>query len=394
MSDDRDYGIDISSWNAVSNWPAVRGNNISFASIKTTQGDYYTNPSARGQTDGARGAGVAPGAYHFADPNVSVDRNVGHFIDTSKPLGLFEQGSFLPMLDVEDSPRDNIYWNAYNANTFIPQWIRQFRDRSGVAPVAIYASLSVWTGILREDEWADDQVYLWIALYNGDPGNTHGYHHRRAALHQHTNQGNVPGVNGYVDRNVTINGFRTQNLTIGNVAPPAPGPGPAPQPSPGGWVDYRIVPGDTLSGIAAARGTTVDELVRVNSIRDRNLIYVGQVIRVPAGSGGGSTEHYRIQPGDTLSAIAAKFGTTVEAIAAANGIPDPNKIYAGQWIDIPRGGGGGRAETPPHARVYTVQPAEYLGLIAGKLGVTVDHLVRMNNIQNPNLIFPGQQLRY
>lgn len=388
-----DYGIDVSGWNEVGNWHAVRSNNISFASIKTTQGDYYTSPAAAGQFAGARAAGVAAGAYHFADSGVPIDRQIGHFVNKSRALGAFDQGALAPMLDLEDSPGDGIRWNAGSANAFVAGFIHRLRNATGVGQVLVYASLSVWQSMLRPDEWADDRVFLWIALYNGDPGNVRGYNHRRAALHQHTQEGNVPGVSGYVDRNVTLGSFSTASMVIGNVAPPAPGPAPRPEPTPGGWVDYMIKAGDTLSGIAGARGIGVDELARINSIGNPNLIYAGQVIRVPGGGAAApSTGHYRVQPGDTLAAIAQRFGTTVQALAAANGISNPDLIFAGQWLDVPAAGGG--APTPGPDRTYTVKPGDSLSAIAQRLGTTVGHLVSVNGIANADLIFPGQVLRY
>jgi len=389
-----DYGIDVSRWNDVQNWRSVRANGISFASVKISQGDYLTSPTASAQVSSARDAGIAVGGYHFADSNVTVAANVKRFVDEGRKRSVFDKGSFLPMLDMENSANANITWSTTTANRFIKDFIRQLRDATGVAPVAVYASASVWKGILRPDEWVDDQVFLWVALYNGDPGNLGGYSHRRAALHQHTQTGNVPGVAGHVDRNVTLGSFAVGSLTIGNVTPPAPGPAPQPQPTPGGWVDYRVRSGDTLSGIAAARGTTVDELARVNSISNPNLLYVGQIIRVPAGSGGGgapTTGHYRVEPGDTLSEIAARFGTTVAAIVKANNLANANVIYAGQWLDIPR---GGSTPTPAPSRTYTVKSGDTLSGIAQKLGTTVGNLTALNGITNPNRIYPGQTLRY
>lgn len=330
-----DYGIDVSKWTTVRDWAAVRGNDIVFSSVKTTQGDYYVSSTAADQVNGSRGAGIVTGGYHFADPNVPVAGNLAQFVSQSRPLGLFEQGAFLPMLDIEDSPTDHIKWTADLANQFVASYIAGLRGDTGIEPVAVYANLGFWRDVLRPDEWADDGVFLWLALYNGDPGNTGGYTHRRLAIHQHTSQGNVPGVDGFADRNVTVGGFTVQALTIGTVAPP-PGPPtpPTPTPSPGGWVDYTVQAGDTLSAIAAAHGTTVAVLAEVNHIPDPNRIYAGQVIRVPAGPAP-TTRHYRVQPGDTLTSIAKRFGTTVAAIVAANHIPDPNRIYPGQWLDIP-----------------------------------------------------------
>lgn len=249
-----DYGIDVSRWNDVGNWAAVRGNNITFASIKLTQGDYYTSPAAAAQVSGARAAGVAAGGYHFGDNNVPVARQVAHFVNLARQRGVLDRGAFAPMLDIEDSPNDNIRWNAGTANAFIASFIHQLRDATGVAPVSVYASLSVWQNVLRPNDWADDNVFLWVAVYNGDPGNIGGYSHPRAALHQHTSKGNVPGVNGNVDRNVTLGKFTAGSMTIGNATPPQPGPAPQPQPTPGGWVDYQVRSGDTLSAIATARG--------------------------------------------------------------------------------------------------------------------------------------------
>lgn len=385
------YGIDISSHNDIDDWNAVRGNNLTYASVKTTQGDYYINPKHQQQIDGARAAGVLAGAYHFADPNVAVARNLDHFVNISRSRGAFDSGAFMPMLDVEDSPSDGIHWDAWSANTFIPTFIGGLRDRTGQGLVSVYASLNDWQTILRPDEWADDQVRLWVAVFNGDPGNLEGHQDGRVALHQHTAHGNVPGARSFIDRNVTVNGYSLAQLTIGNVtAPPQPGPAPEPVPTPGGWVAYSVQAGDTLGELAQRFGTSVDELVRINSIRDRNLIYATQVIMVPGGTGGGSTGDgtvpYRINPGDTLSDLATRYGTTVDALVALNNIPDRNTIIAGEWINVP-GDVPGRGS-------YEVQPGDTLGGIAAELGVTIDHLVRLNNIQNPDLIHPGDRLAY
>ena len=100
-----------------------------------------------------------------------------------------------------------------------------------------------------------------------------------------------------------------------------------------------------------------------------------------------STGSYTVQPGDTLYRIAARYGTTVTAIANANNIANPNLIYPGQVLVIPGGG-----STPPATRTYTVQPGDTLYSIAGRYGTTVNAIVTANNIADPNLILPGQVL--
>ncbi|MFN8486010.1 MAG: LysM domain-containing protein [Caldilineaceae bacterium] len=65
--------------------------------------------------------------------------------------------------------------------------------------------------------------------------------------------------------------------------------------------------------------------------------------------GGYYTTHYLVHRGDTLSGIAAHFGVSLWALQQANGIRNPNRIYAGQWLCIPRGGGPGHPGGPgPH----------------------------------------------
>ncbi|KAH0795471.1 LysM peptidoglycan-binding domain-containing protein [Histomonas meleagridis] len=104
---------------------------------------------------------------------------------------------------------------------------------------------------------------------------------------------------------------------------------------------YTVKSGDTLSGIAKKFGVTVSQLCSWNGIKDANKIYVGQVLKVSASSGGGSSGSYTtytVKSGDTLSAIAARYGTTVSAICSLNGIKNANKIYVGQKLKIPSGG--------------------------------------------------------
>ncbi len=124
---------------------------------------------------------------------------------------------------------------------------------------------------------------------------------------------------------------------------------------------HVVQPGDTLSAIARRYGTTVTAIAQANNILNPNLIFVGQVLTIPDGSsppppapppspppGGGGGGSYTVQPGDTLNRIAVRFGVTVQAIAQANGIANPNLIFVGQVLTIP-GGGGGTPPPPPPA---------------------------------------------
>jgi N-acetylmuramoyl-L-alanine amidase len=96
--------------------------------------------------------------------------------------------------------------------------------------------------------------------------------------------------------------------------------------------------GDTLSAIAAKFGTTYQELAKINGIADPNKIYPGQVLKLKGKATTASTAKkdviYTVKSGDTLSEIARKYGTTISELAKINGIANPNKIYTGQKIKI------------------------------------------------------------
>ncbi|WP_152049047.1 LysM peptidoglycan-binding domain-containing protein [Aureimonas psammosilenae] len=96
---------------------------------------------------------------------------------------------------------------------------------------------------------------------------------------------------------------------------------------------YTVQSGDTLSSIAAKFGTNYQTLASLNGISNPNLIYVGQVLRVNGSASAGSI-YYTVRVGDNLSAIASRYGTSYQSIAALNDLDNPNLIYAGQTLKI------------------------------------------------------------
>ena len=101
---------------------------------------------------------------------------------------------------------------------------------------------------------------------------------------------------------------------------------------------YIVQSGDTLSGIAARYGTTWQELAAINRLNDPNMIFPGQQIVIRgsanASNSGGGEEYYTIQPGDNLSSIATRYGTTWQWLAEVNGISEPNLIYPGNTLRV------------------------------------------------------------
>lgn len=98
---------------------------------------------------------------------------------------------------------------------------------------------------------------------------------------------------------------------------------------------------------------------------------------------------YTVQPGDNLQGIAAFYDSSIEAIAARNGIIDPSRIRPGQQIIIPAPGSNVSATVT----TYTIQPGDRLSDIATRYNTTVDELRQVNTLVNPNRISVGQVLQ-
>jgi LysM repeat protein len=170
---------------------------------------------------------------------------------------------------------------------------------------------------------------------------------------------------------------------------------------------YTVRPGDNLTRIANRYGTTVRAIMYANGLQS-SVIYVGQVLYIPAGHGGhsggggnGCAQTYIVQRGDTLSGIARWFGVSTQQLAAVNNIYNPSHIYVGQRLCIPSGGGHPypppQPPPPPPAgscgQYYTVQRGNTLSGIARWCGTTAHNLMYLNGISNPNYIYVGQVLR-
>ena len=92
--------------------------------------------------------------------------------------------------------------------------------------------------------------------------------------------------------------------------------------------------GENLSTIAVQYGTTWQELARINALSNPSIIYAGQTLSVTGGQSVATSGYCVVEYGDTLSSIAVQFGTTVEHLVLANGISNPNLIYAGQVLNF------------------------------------------------------------
>ncbi len=246
-----------------------------------------------------------------------------------------------------------------------------------------------------------------------------------------------------------------------------------------GTVSHVVQSGDTVGRLAVLYGSSVSAIITANGLDENALIRTGQSLVIPvripnpatetpsptsnvppiitatpntppATGGPTGTTAYVVQPGDTLSTIARRFNTTIDALIQLNGIANPNRIFAGQRLNVPAPNTGGPGTVPtsppvvltsppvvvtsppvvvtsppivvtlppviitspplvitatqrpnvvtatpiPPSRptTYTVQPGDNLYRISLRFGVSMVALAQANNITNYNFVFTGQVL--
>jgi len=153
--------------------------------------------------------------------------------------------------------------------------------------------------------------------------------------------------------------------------------------------------GDTLYSVARRYGTTVNAIVQANGLPNSNRIYVGQRLVVPTSGAtqpAATSGSYVVQRGDTLSSIAYRHGVSTQALASANNIYNSNLIHRGQRLVIPGAGTPAAPSNSSSGSVHVVQRGENLYRIALRYGTTVQALASANGLSGTSLIYTGQRL--
>lgn len=168
---------------------------------------------------------------------------------------------------------------------------------------------------------------------------------------------------------------------------------------------HVVQPGESLSEIAAAYGVTMSALISSNGIGNGDYIYTGQQLVIPDGSDYGSDygssgystggSYVTVGRGDSLSLIAALNGMTVNELMQLNGLSNPNHVWIGQRLLV--SGSGSVAATnegtvASDGSIHVVQRGETLSHVARRYGLSIQQLMAMNNLSNPNHVYVGQQL--
>lgn len=298
-----------------------------FVIVKATEGIGYVDPLCDHFYQQAKRLGKKLGFYHFARPTAANDpiEEARFFYNNTK--NYFHEA--IPILDWEAENQWNTAWAL--------KWLNEVKRLSGVKPM-IYMSESVVNSYNWSDVVAGDYG-LWVAKYR-DNYIDYNYDMTYAGnapsvkwwsfyiMWQWTSSGRLNGYGANLDCDI----FYGDGAVWDKYANSTPTSTPAQKPSqeaqkPSNPLDQysdeeladRVIEG--LYGNGEARKQALGS--RYNAVQ----AIVDQKVS-------GSPVYYTVQSGDTLSGIAAKYGTTWQKLKAMNGIPNANLIYAGQQIRV------------------------------------------------------------
>ena len=326
-------GIDISSYQVTSNWNAVLNQGVRFVFIKASE-----NTTVDGQFtqswQGARGAGMYRGAYHYFHSEVdNAAQQANTFI---QKVGA-DKGELPPILDVEEvnnASKQDISSTGSVLLTRMKTWLDAVEAAFDRKPM-IYSRYAYIQSHGMNASWLANYPF-WIAQYPYMPGTTSQYSSptnvptpsasmpqqpagfQQWTFWQYSGAGVLSAFASKVDFDY-FNGSLSdlENFAGGVVSPPSA-------------TQYVMQAGDTLAGIAARFNVSLTDLVYLNN---SVLVQPGKALTIPGTTTPPRT--YTVKAGDTLTAIALKYGTTVAAIVAANNIANPNLIQVGQVLIIP-----------------------------------------------------------
>lgn len=294
-------------------------------------------------------------------------------------------------LDVEEKSMDNM-------RAGIQAYMKKLRQL-GAKKIGVYIGHHLYKSF-NIDVAAFDAV--WIPHYGRNDGTVNSKPRFPCDLHQYTDKGRLRGYSGYLDLNRLTGSKSLSYFTDKNQSKPST----SKRSESSKTRTYQIV--KTLNGYKTAadakarknRASTVkagtfyvfnESQGMINITRQKNI--PGSWInpadnKIPTKTSPSTSIHV-VKRGDTLSHIAKRYHTTVNKLVQLNNIKNPDIIYPGQRLKVNKT----IANTPSEPRYYIVKTGDTLSHIALRNGTTVASLAKLNNIKNPNKIYTGQKLR-
>ena len=315
-------GIDVSRYQGTVDWERVKAAGCQFAMLRAGYGTDTVDEQFRRNASECNRIGLPIGAYWFcyADSPADAQLEADGCLRTVAPYRLDYPVCYdIEQASVDYAARQGITVTPALAEQFVKRFCERIEEKGYFA--MFYTNKNFLDQYLNEN--IAKRYAFWYARYNGTFDGTD------CGMWQYSDAGQVPGISGNVDLDISFVDYpsviRKAGLNHLDGTPPYPDPSPD-------YITYVVQPGDTLSSIASRYGTTVSAITSINGISNPDRIYAGTTIRIPES--GRTPQYYTVKSGDTLSAIASRYGTTVNALAALNGIANPDRIYAGQRLRL------------------------------------------------------------
>jgi murein DD-endopeptidase MepM/ murein hydrolase activator NlpD len=155
---------------------------------------------------------------------------------------------------------------------------------------------------------------------------------------------------------------------------------------------HVVLEGESLFSISEQYGTTIEDLQFLNDISDPSVLFVGQQLIIPGGSGDSVVTIHTIRVGDTLPGIAADYNSTIEDLVVVNGLINPYRFVAGRPMTVVSRTGSAEPRFVT-GDPYTVQSGDSLLTVALEHGISPIDIVQANQLNYPVYLYPGQRLR-
>lgn len=276
--------IDVSSWQGVIDWDAVKADGVEFAVIRGGLGDDIKSQDdtqfERNWKECQR-VGIPCTMYLFSYAAAKKGDITGELNHIRRLMQGKTMNCSAPIyIDVENT--SGLNWRSISDEELL-DIMRRYKE--GLAKIGykmgIYSSRSAFWNEKMTSPWYEKNVSVWVAEY----GKAVTHFDRHYDLWQYSSHGSVKGIKGRVDMDWLFADFSLSAEPAPEPEPePTPEPTPTPEPAPAPEDDgtvYTVAKGDTLSGIAKKFGTTYQKLAAYNGIKNPNLIHPGQKIRIP-----------------------------------------------------------------------------------------------------------------
>lgn len=348
--------IDISNWQAgLDVASVVRNGGLSAVVVKATEGVGFVDKSCDGFVSKLRANGIRFGFYHFARSNSA--RAEAEFF-RNNTCGYEKAG--IPILD----------WEAGQSIAWVNEFVERYHELTGVWPWVYGNAWRFNQGTVNENcgRWVAGYPSNGITDINYGLNNDmpYGVNNGLVCAWQFSSSVRIAGYGGNLDGDVFYGDaaawdrYAGGSPSSGGSAKPLEPSGSTPSGSTldlaVGVMQGRYGNGDARKSALGSRYDEVQGFINhISSASARTLadeVWQGkygngdtrkavlgsrydEVMAIVNGGSSSGRTVYTVKSGDTLSGIAAKYGTTYQKLASYNGIADPNKIYPGQKITIP-----------------------------------------------------------